>query len=121
MPNTILVVEDYDDARRMYKKMLEDLGFQVIEAADGYEAVEQFDKKHPNLVLMDMALPGMDGVAATRHIKEMAEIDGIPIIGITAHGNFYNARAVEAGCDAMVTKPIDLKKLSSIISLYLMP
>jgi two-component system, cell cycle response regulator DivK len=119
MTNKVLVVEDYEDARRLYKQMLEDLGFNVIEASDGYEAVEQFNEEHPNLILMDMALPGMDGVAATRHIKDVTETKPVPIIGITAHGNFYNDRAVEAGCDAIMTKPIDLNKLKSIISLYL--
>jgi len=93
MPNKVLVVEDYADARRMYKNMLEDIGFAVIEAANGYEALEQFTLEHPNLILMDMAMPGMDGVTATRQIKEMAEQRKIPIIGITAHGNFYNVKS----------------------------
>jgi CheY-like chemotaxis protein len=122
MPKTILVVEDYDDARRLYKQMLEDLGFSVIEARDGYEALEKFNQELPNLILMDMALPGMDGLAATRRIKDTtAGAKGITIIGITAHGNFYNKRAIDAGCDAIVSKPIDLKKLSRIIAKYLEP
>ncbi len=121
MPNKILVVEDYADTRRLYRNMLEEIGFSVIEAEDGYEAVEQFNKARPDLILMDMALPGMDGLAATRHIKDLMEVKHVPIIGITAHGDFYNERAVEAGCDAIVTKPIDLNKLSSVISLYLNP
>ncbi len=121
MRKKVLVVEDYGDARRMYKKMLEEIGFSVVEAEDGYEALERYDEEHPELILMDMALPGMDGVAATRKIKDVTEQQDVPIIGITAHGNFYNERAIEAGCDAIVTKPIDLNKLSSIISLYLQP
>ena len=121
MPNTILVVEDHDDSRRLYKQMLEEAGFCVIEAADGYEALEQFKEKHPNVILMDMALPSMDGLAATRRIKDMMEIDNVPIIGITAHGNFYNDRAIEAGCDAIISKPIDLDKLKSIISFFMNP
>lgn len=121
MSKTILVVEDYEDARRLYKQMLEDLGFGVIEAADGYEAVEKFNQDHPNLILMDMALPGMDGLAATRRIRDIIGTDEVSIIGITAHGNFYNKKAIEAGCDAIVSKPIDLKKLGRIISRYLKP
>ncbi len=121
MSKKVLVVEDYDDARRLYKQMLEEIGFSVIEAEDGYEAVEQFDKEHPSLILMDMALPGMDGVAATRRIKDSTEQNYVPIIGITAHGNFYNQRATDAGCDAILSKPIDLKKLKRIISKYLKP
>lgn len=121
MPNTILVVEDHDDSRRLYKQMLEEAGFCVIEAADGYEALEQLNEKHPDLILMDMALPSMDGLAATRRIKDMVEMNNLPIIGMTAHGNFYNDRAIEAGCDAIVSKPIDLDKLQSIISIFLNP
>jgi CheY-like chemotaxis protein len=68
-----------------------------------------------------MALPSMDGLAATRRIKDMVEIDNVPIIGMTAHGNFYNDRAIEAGCNAIVSKPIDLDKLQSIISLFMYP
>ncbi len=121
MLNTILVVEDHDDSRRLYKHMLEEAGFSVIEATDGYEALEQCKEKHPNVILMDMALPSMDGLAATRRIKDMLEMDNVPIIGITAHGNFYNDRAIEAGCDAIVSKPIDLDKLKSIISFFMDP
>jgi CheY-like chemotaxis protein len=121
MAKKILIVEDYDDARRLYKHMLEHIGFSVIEAADGYEAVEKFNEEHPNLVLMDMALPCMDGLAATRRIKQANEIDDVPVIGITAHGNFYNEKAIEAGCDAIMSKPIDLNKMSSLISFYVSP
>ena len=121
MANTILVVEDYEDARRLYRKMLEDIGFSVIEAIDGYEALEQAKENCPHLILMDMALPSMDGLAATRRIKEMTEMENVPIIGITAHGNFYNERALEAGCDAVITKPIEPNTLYSMISLYLQP
>lgn len=121
MSKKVLVVEDYDDARRLYKQMLEDIGFSVVEATDGYEALEQFHEEHPSLILMDMALPGMDGVAATRRIKDITEQNDVPIIGITAHGSFYNERAKDAGCDAIVSKPIDLKKLTRIISKYLKP
>jgi CheY-like chemotaxis protein len=121
MANTILVVEDYEDARSLYRKMLEDVGFSVIEAADGYDALERVKEYSPNLILMDMALPSMDGLAATRRIKEMTEMKDVPIIGITAHGNFYNERAMEAGCDAIITKPIESNTLYSMISLYLQP
>lgn len=121
MPNTILVVDDYDDTRRLYKVMLEQTGFRVLEAADGYKAAAQAKKEHPNLILMDMSMPGMDGLAATRLIKDMTEMRDTTIIGITANGNFYNEKAIEAGCDAIITKPIDLNKLSSIVLLYVEP
>lgn len=121
MPNTILVVDDYEDTRRLYKLMLEDLGFRALEAADGYKAVALVRKEHPNLVLMDMSMPGMDGIGATRLIKEMSDMRDVTIIGITANGNQYNEQAIEAGCDAVISKPIDVKTLSSIITLYVQP
>jgi two-component system alkaline phosphatase synthesis response regulator PhoP len=101
--------------------MLEQMGFRVVEADDGYRAAAQAKKEHPNLVLMDMSMPGMDGLAATRLIKDMTELRDTTIIGITANGNFYNEKAIEAGCDAIITKPIDLDKLSSIVLLYVTP
>jgi two-component system, cell cycle response regulator DivK len=121
MPNTILVVEDYDDTRRLYKLMLEDEGFRVLEAADAYKAAALVKKELPNLILMDMSMPGMDGVSATRLIRGMFEARNITIIGITAYGNLYNEKAMAAGCNSIISKPIDLNKLNSIISLYVQP
>ncbi len=66
-------------------------------------------------------MPGMDGLAATRLIKDMDETSETTIIGITANGNFYNEKAIEAGCDAIITKPIGIDKLTSIILLYVEP
>lgn len=120
MANTkILVVEDYDDARRLIKHALEEKGFDVIEATDGYEAVEITMEDSPDLILMDMALPGMDGLAAARRIKKMDEGVEIPIIGITAHGNFYNQKALDAGCEVIINKPIDVDNLKKLVSEYL--
>lgn len=121
MPNTILVVEDYDDARRLYKLMLEKVGFRVLDAPNAFKAAALVKKELPNLILMDMSMPGMDGLAATRIIREMIEVRGVTIIGMTAHGNLYNDRAIAAGCDAIVSKPIDIDKLTGLISLYLEP
>jgi CheY-like chemotaxis protein len=121
MPNTILVVEDYDDTRRLYKLMLEDKGFRVLEAENAYKAAALVKKELPALILMDMSMPGLDGLGATRVIREMIEARHITIIGITAHGNLYNEKAIEAGCNSIISKPIDINKLSSIISLYLEP
>jgi CheY-like chemotaxis protein len=121
MPNTILVVEDYDDTRRLYKLMLETEGYRVLEASDAYKAAALVKKELPNLILMDMSMPGMNGVSATRLIREMFEARNITIIGITAHGNFYNEKAMAAGCNSIISKPIDINKLNSIISLYLQP
>ena len=121
MPNTILVVDDFDDTRHLYKLMLERMGYRVLEAADGYKAAALVKKEHPNLVLMDMSMPGMDGLGATRVIRDMIEARDVTVIGITAHGNLYNERAIGAGCDAIISKPIEIKTLSSIITLYVKP
>jgi len=115
----ILIVEDNDDARIMLKRMLELEGYDVFQAVDGYEAVEQTQEKHPDLILMDMALPGMDGLSATREIRKTENVSDIPVIGVTAHGHFYNDKAIAAGCDAVISKPISHQLLNTMVSLYL--
>jgi CheY-like chemotaxis protein len=101
--------------------MLELRGFRVMEAADGYEAVECAERETPDLILMDMSLPGMDGLAATRRIKKTEEGQDVPIIGITAHGNFYNDKAMDVGCDLIISKPVDIETLETVISMYVSP
>jgi two-component system cell cycle response regulator DivK len=115
MSKTILVVEDYEDSREMLKFYLEDLGYQVAEAINGYEAIEYVKKAVPDLILMDMSMPEIDGLAATRHIKQIAETEHIPVICITAHDHFYSDKAIEAGCIEVVGKPIDLDVLNEVI------
>jgi CheY-like chemotaxis protein len=119
MSQTILVVEDYEDSRQMLKFYLEDLGYQVIEAINGLEALEYVKKAKPELILMDMSMPGLDGLAATRHIKQIAGAEHIPVICITAHDRFYSARAIDAGCIEVVEKPLDLDNLSEVINRHL--
>ncbi|HVE58572.1 MAG TPA: response regulator, partial [Pyrinomonadaceae bacterium] len=116
---TILVVEDYEDSRQMLKFFLEDSGYRVAEAVNGYEAIEYVKKTMPDLILMDMSMPEIDGLAATRHIKKLADTDHIPVICITAHDQFYSDKAIEAGCSEVVGKPLDLESLSELIERYL--
>jgi len=102
----VLVVEDYQDAREMYAAYLQFSGFDVAEAANGIEAVEKTQELLPDIVLMDLALPRMDGWEATRRLKTDARTRHIPIVALTGHalaGHADGAR--EAGCDAFVTKP----------------
>jgi two-component system cell cycle response regulator DivK len=102
----VLVVEDYQDAREMYAAYLQFSGFQVAEAANGIEAVEKTQELLPDIVLMDLALPRMDGWEATRRLKNDPRTHHIPIVALTGHaleGHAEGAR--EAGCDAFVTKP----------------
>jgi CheY-like chemotaxis protein len=102
----ILVVDDYQDAREMYAEYLQFSGFRVAEAKNGNEAVEQAFALKPDLILMDLSLPGMDGWEATRRLKADATTSHIPIVALTGHalaGASEGAR--KAGCDSFVTKP----------------
>ena len=102
----ILVVDDYQDAREMYAEYLQFSGFRVAEARNGNEAVERAFALKPDLILMDLSLPGMDGWEATRRLKADEATKKIPIVALTGHalaGASEGAR--KAGCDSFVTKP----------------
>ncbi len=105
-PPLILVVDDYQDAREMYAEYLQFSGFRVAEAKNGNEAVEQAFALKPDLILMDLSLPGIDGWEATRRLKADEATKHIPIVALTGHalaGASEGAR--RAGCDSFVTKP----------------
>ena len=102
----ILVVDDYQDAREMYAEYLQFSGFRVAEARNGNEAVAQAFSLRPDLILMDLSLPGMDGWEATRLLKSDDRTKHIPVVALTGHalaGASEGAR--KAGCDSFVTKP----------------
>jgi CheY-like chemotaxis protein len=102
----ILVVDDYQDAREMYAEYLQFSGFRVAEAKNGNEAVEQAFKLKPDLILMDLSLPGMDGWEATRRLKADDSTKQIPIVALTGHALAGASEgAKRAGCDSFVTKP----------------
>jgi len=102
----VLVVEDYQDAREMYAAYLQFSGFDVAEAGNGIEAIEKTHELLPDIVLMDLALPRMDGWEATRRLKKDERTRHIPIVALTGHALAGHAEgAREAGCDAFVTKP----------------
>ena len=119
MAKTILIVEDFKDTRVLMKFLLEDLGYQVLEAEDGWKAVESVKRKVPDLILMDMALPNTDGLSATKIIRQIKETSRIPIIAFTASGEFIHKQAIEAGCDDMINKPIDFAVLKPVLNQYL--
>ena len=105
-PPLILVVEDYDDAREMYVEYLTFTGFNVESATNGLEAIEMTQRLKPDLVLMDLALPKLDGWEATRRLKSDPATASIPVIALTGHALAGHAeRAREAGCDSFITKP----------------
>jgi two-component system, cell cycle response regulator DivK len=102
----VLVVDDYPDAREMYSEYLEFSGFDVVEAANGMEALERAVDTSPDIILMDLSLPVMDGWEATRRLKADDRTASIPVVALTGHalaGISEGAR--KAGCDAFVTKP----------------
>ena len=105
-PPLILVVDDYQDAREMYAEYLQFSGFRVAEARNGNEAVEQAFALLPDLILMDLSLPGMDGWEATRVLKADQRTKHIPVVALTGHALAGASEgAKKAGCDSFVTKP----------------
>lgn len=113
---TILIVEDSEDARYFMRLALEDLGYLIVEAEDGAKAVELAQSERPDIILMDLSLPIMDGIAATEKIRACTELKGIPVVAVTAHQETdFRAGAKAAGFDAYVTKPIDINFLGELI------
>lgn len=108
----VLLVEDNLHNRRIFSGILTHYGFEVKEAENGVEAVAMAQSEKPDLILMDLSLPVMDGWEATRKIKDMPELRDIPIIALTAHAMAGDEdRALEAGCDGYLSKPISPTKV----------
>jgi len=102
----VLLVDDYPDAREMYSEYLAFSGFEVIEAANGIEALQRAANEKPDIILMDLSLPVMDGWEATRRLKADARTASIPVVALTGHALAgISDGAKQAGCDAFVTKP----------------
>ena len=113
---TVLIVEDVDDSRYLMRLELEQLGYLVIEAEDGKKAVELALQERPDIILMDLTLPVMDGLAAAAMIRGHEEMREVPIIAVTAHQETdFRTGAKASGFDAYVTKPIDIAWLSELI------
>jgi CheY-like chemotaxis protein len=102
----ILLVEDFDDARELYSTCLRSSGYEVIEAATGIEAVALARSASPDLILMDLLLPGMDGWQATAELKRDPRVRHVPIVALTAHAlSDERERIARLGCDAFLAKP----------------
>src|SRR6185437_1832059 len=115
-----LVVEDFEDSRFMMRQLLEMAGHKVVEATDGEQAVKVALEKKPAIILMDLSLPKLDGLAATREIRRHKGLPNVPILAVSAHdGDESRAAALEAGCDDYVTKPIDFDQLNTLVRHYL--
>ena len=115
-----MVVEDYDDTRLLLKKGLEGLGYSVLEASNGQEAVDIAGRERPDLILMDLDLPILDGIAATQRIRQHADLESVPIVAVTAYPMSYtHVKAFAKGCDEYMPKPIDMTELANLVNRYL--
>lgn len=115
-PALILLVDDFPDNREMYAEFLTFSGLRVAEADDGHEALEKAFGLLPDLIVMDLSLPGVDGWEATRRLKADARTKNIPVIALTGHALAGHSKgALEAGCDVFVTKPCLPERLLEVI------
>lgn len=113
---TVLLVEDTEDNRQMMGRLLEMSGFRVVEATNGREAVEAAAREKPEIILMDLSLPFIDGLAATRRIRDLPGLKKVPIVAVSAHDTAdFHHEALAAGCDAYITKPIDYSELEEVM------
>jgi two-component system cell cycle response regulator DivK len=120
MSKTILVIEDQEDNRRIMHDLFTSKGYEVIEAVNGIDGVSVAETYHPDLILLDIQLPGIDGYEVTRRIKANPKIKNIPIIVVTSYAlSGDDVKAFEAGCDAYVAKPFSPRELLAKVREYL--
>jgi two-component system cell cycle response regulator DivK len=120
MTRRILVVEDQEDNRRIIRDLLTSAGYEMIEALDGEAGVRLAEAEHPDLILMDVQLPVLDGHEATRRIKQNPELRAIPVIVVTSYAlSGDETKAMAAGCDAYVAKPFSPRQLLATIRTFL--
>jgi two-component system cell cycle response regulator DivK len=113
---SVLLVEDYEDNRLMMKQLLEMSGYRVFEATNGEQAIMLARLEIPDLILMDLSLPQVDGLSATRQIRAVPYLQDVPIVAVSAHDTAdFHAEALASGCNEYVTKPIDFGQLEDVI------
>ena len=118
--HTILVAEDFDDARAMMKALLEIEGYEVLEAENGLVALDVAVREHPDLILMDLRMPVLDGVEATRRISAWQATRDVPIVAISAHcDNGWREAVLAAGARECIPKPVNLDDLDRVLETYL--
>src|SRR5438874_13070442 len=114
-----LVVEDFEDSRFMMRRLLEMAGYEVVEATDGEEAIVLAVNKRPAIILMDLSLPKLDGLEATRRIRQKRGLKRVPIVAVSAHDSIESRNeALAAGCNDYVTKPIDFDRLNRLLQTF---
>lgn len=120
VPPLVLVVEDHEDTRFLLRVLLEMRGCYVVEAGNGEEAIEVATRERPDLILMDGALPRLDGFSATVRLRKLASLGKVPIVFVSGHaGPDYQRAARAAGCNDYLTKPIDTTRLDNVLGKYL--
>ena len=120
MSKRVLVIEDTEDNRQIIRDLLTNAGYEVVEANDGIEGVEMAGSENPDLILMDIQLPGLDGYEATRRIKADPLLKQIPIIAVTSYAlSGDEAKTRAAGCDGYIAKPFSPRNLLSMVRQYL--
>lgn len=118
----ILLVEDHEDNRNIYRTILEHYGFRVAVAADGRAGLQMAREELPDLILMDLSIPYVDGWEATRQLKEDAATSMIPVIALSAHAlSEDEARARDAGCDGYLAKPVEPRRVVQEVQRFLAP
>ena len=116
-PRTVLVVDDFDDTRLLLRTWLERRGFRVIEAENGLQAIDQAETQSPDLIIMDMQMPQLDGLSATRRIRGLKSLHSVPIVAVSAYGaEQFRELALAAGCDEYVSTPFEPATLEGRIS-----
>ena len=116
----VLLVDDDESNRYMLSRRLQQRGYEVVTAVDGRDALEKARSEGPDLILMDVSLPVLDGLAATRELKSTPELRHVPVIALTAHaGREHFDRARDAGCDDYDTKPIEFARLEGKMEMLL--
>ncbi len=120
MSPRILIVEDQEDNRKILRDLLTSAGFTPLEATTGEEGVTLAEREHPDLILMDIQLPGLDGYEATRRIKAIPALQQIPVIAVTSYAlSGDDVKARDAGCDGYITKPFSPRALLATVREYL--
>lgn len=117
---TILVVDDFDDTRLLLRTWLEKKGFRVVEAQNGKQAINAAESNRPDLIIMDLEMPEMDGLNATRQIRNLADFEGVPIVAVSAYGaDQFRTAALAAGCNEYVSTPFEPDELEKLIRSFL--
>ncbi|MDQ5844907.1 MAG: response regulator [Acidobacteriota bacterium] len=113
---TILIVDDFDDTRLLLRTWLEKKGYRVVEAENGNEAVAQAETQQPDLIIMDVEMPELDGLSATRKIRALAHGQAVPIVAVSAYGaDQFRDEALAAGCNEYVPTPFEPDELEALI------